>query len=129
MRSRVRLVLAALALVVGALGGLWIGVSMPRAASGKTEARHLMPGEKSPDAVAVAAGQQIYVQYCATCHGEHGKGDGIAGANLPIKPQDFTAGLVMNPLPDHMLHLAIAKGPQAIGLSNLMPAFSPQLSD
>ena len=32
-------------------------------------------------------GQQMFGQYCASCHGESGKGDGPGGANLTIKPQ------------------------------------------
>jgi mono/diheme cytochrome c family protein len=123
MPRPLRLIVALSAILVGALGGLWIGVSRTPAASKPTA-----PGYH-PDKVAVDRGQQLYGQYCATCHGAQGKGDGEAGANLPIKPQDLTAGLVMNPLPDHMLHKAIAQGPQSIGLSNLMPPFSPQLSD
>jgi len=31
-------------------------------------------------------GQEIYTIYCASCHGNQGKGDGIAVKNLKIKP-------------------------------------------
>ena len=51
-------------------------------------------------------GQQMFGQYCASCHGESGKGDGPGGANLTIKPQDLTVGAVMNPLTDEFLHRA-----------------------
>jgi mono/diheme cytochrome c family protein len=74
-------------------------------------------------------GQQMFGQYCASCHGESGKGDGPGGANLTIKPQDLTVGAIMNPLTDEFLHRAISDGPQAVGLSSLMPPFKPQLSD
>jgi Cytochrome c, mono- and diheme variants len=74
-------------------------------------------------------GQHMFVQYCASCHGESGKGDGPGGANLAIKPQDLTVGAVMNPLTDEFLHRAISDGPQSVGLSSLMPPFKPQLSD
>jgi mono/diheme cytochrome c family protein len=123
MPRHLRLIVALCGILAGAAGGLWIGVSRTPAAS-----KPAAPGYH-PDKVAVASGKQLYAQYCATCHGAEGKGDGEAGAGLPIKPQDLTAGLIMNPLPDHMLHQAIAVGPQSIGLSNLMPPFSPQLSD
>ena len=46
----------------------------------------------------------MYVQYCASCHGDAGKGDGPGGANLAVKPQDLSVGAVMNPLPDEFLH-------------------------
>lgn len=41
-------------------------------------------------AAARAAGRSIYVQHCATCHGEQGRGDGPgAGVADPV-PHDFT---------------------------------------
>ena len=81
------------------------------------------------DRAILERGQQTYAKYCASCHGDAGQGDGPGGANLPIKPQNLTLGLVMNPLPDHFLHKIIANGPQAAGLSELMPPFKPQLAD
>jgi mono/diheme cytochrome c family protein len=77
----------------------------------------------------ILSGKQVYAQYCATCHGESGKGDGPGGANLTIKPQNLADGRIMNVLPDHMLVRAVGEGPQSIGLSNLMPPFKPALSD
>ena len=79
--------------------------------------------------VHVERGKVVYVQYCAHCHGVEGKGDGISGQSLPIKPQNLTEGRVLNPLPDHFLYKVIAEGAQSVGLSPLMPAFVPQLSD
>ncbi len=38
----------------------------------------------------IAAGQQIFMQNCATCHGTTGHGDGPAAANLNPKPFDLT---------------------------------------
>jgi len=74
-------------------------------------------------------GHDLFNQYCASCHGESGKGDGPGGANLSIKPQDLTLGAVMNPLTDEFLHRIISDGPQSVGLSSLMPPFKPQLGD
>ncbi|HEX2492478.1 MAG TPA: cytochrome c [Steroidobacter sp.] len=39
--------------------------------------------------VAGGAGAQVYQQYCATCHGPAGKGDGPASAGLNPKPASF----------------------------------------
>ncbi len=47
------------------------------------------PLKGKPDAV--AAGKKIYAQYCAVCHGDKGKGDGIAAAGLNPKPADHTS--------------------------------------
>lgn len=76
----------------------------------------------------VQRGQQVYARHCATCHGVGGKGDGAAGANLPVKPSDLTDGRVMNPLPDHFLETIVSDGGQAVGLSPLMPGWKPFLS-
>ena len=60
---------------------------------------------KSADAVsnpykgnekATAAGKKLYVQMCAICHGNKGKGDGIAGMSLKPRPADLTKPAVQN---------------------------------
>lgn len=83
----------------------------------------------SVKAVAIERGKVVYQQYCATCHGAQGKGDGVSAANLPIRPQNLTEGMIVNPLPDSFLHKIISQGGQAVGLSPLMPGFTPYLSD
>lgn len=35
-------------------------------------------------------GKGMFVQYCAVCHGEQGKGDGPAAASLKKRPADLT---------------------------------------
>jgi len=104
-----------LLLAAGLAGGVLLG---SRASTARTA-----PG------VTVQRGQQVYAMYCANCHGQAGKGDGLSGQSLPIKPQDLTDGRVLNPLPDHFLFTIISQGAQAVGLSPLMPPFKPQLSD
>ena len=42
------------------------------------------------DASAVKQGKAIYAQFCAICHGDKGKGDGIAAAALNPKAANFT---------------------------------------
>jgi mono/diheme cytochrome c family protein len=37
-----------------------------------------------------AAGRPTYEQYCASCHGREGKGDGVAANLLTVKPADLT---------------------------------------
>jgi len=40
---------------------------------------------------AIAAGKKIYGTYCNVCHGDKGKGNGIAAAGLNPKPADHTS--------------------------------------
>lgn len=39
------------------------------------------------------AGKFIYARACAHCHGDQGKGDGLAASLLDPRPRDFTRGL------------------------------------
>lgn len=38
-----------------------------------------------------ASGKEMYLAYCASCHGTHAKGDGPAAGALKIPPADLTA--------------------------------------
>jgi mono/diheme cytochrome c family protein len=42
----------------------------------------------------VAQGQQLYMVYCALCHGPNAKGDGIVAAKLTAPPPDLTSEFV-----------------------------------
>jgi len=44
---------------------------------------------KTPDA-SVASGRDLYVSYCASCHGKDAKGKGPAAASLKTPPPDLT---------------------------------------
>lgn len=44
-------------------------------------------GTEPPDA---ASGKQTYMHYCASCHGENGKGEGPAASSLKTPPPDLT---------------------------------------
>ncbi len=43
----------------------------------------------TPTAAQLAAGERAYVENCAECHGDGGRGDGFAADELPIAPTDF----------------------------------------
>lgn len=75
----------------------------------------------------VKAGRALYAQYCATCHGASGRGDGPSGTGLATKPADLTDGRVMNPLPDELLANVIERGGAAEGLAPTMPGFGAYL--
>jgi len=120
--------------IAAVLIGILVGFPLSAAKSATTPA----PGQKGGaghgaeggiDPRIIERGKATFAQYCANCHGAEGKGDGIAGQNLPIKPQNLTEGRILNPLPDHFLYSIIAHGGQTVGLSPLMPNFTPYLSD
>ena len=48
------------------------------------------------NAIETLAGKKIYTQFCVTCHGAKGKGDGIAAPGLPKPPADHTSAFVQN---------------------------------
>jgi mono/diheme cytochrome c family protein len=51
----------------------------------KTEVKHTPASPTS-----AASGMQMFKSYCASCHGESGKGDGPAAAALKSQPADLT---------------------------------------
>jgi len=74
-------------------------------------------------------GSKLYISYCTSCHGDKGKGDGVAAKSLPVKPADHTDGAVMNKFSDQFLKEIISKGGSAVGKSAFMPAWGSSLND
>ena len=77
----------------------------------------------------VEAGKQLYATHCAACHGESGKGDGASAAAFATRPFDFTAGHLLNNLPDEFLIDVVRDGGPAQGLAPTMPPFNRTLSE
>lgn len=52
------------------------------------------------DPANLKAGQQLYQRHCAACHGETGRGDGLAGHTLALKPANLAdpRGVSQQPL-------------------------------
>ena len=57
---------------------------------------------------AASEGAKVYKDYCASCHGETGKGDGISGASLEPKPKDLVQLSAV--VRDDYLYWRISKG-------------------
>ncbi len=73
----------------------WVGLAAFAALSAAGFAAPTTAQAPKPDLGTDAqrqAGQKVYAQYCAQCHGDDGAGDGIAAARLQPRPRDFTSG-------------------------------------
>ncbi len=73
------------------------------------------------NATATIEGKKIYAQFCATCHGNKGKGDGIAAPGLPKRPADHTSDFVQKQT-DGAIFWIITQG------NNPMPTYKTTLT-
>jgi mono/diheme cytochrome c family protein len=71
----------------------------------------------------IAAGQRVYEQRCAVCHGLRGDGEGPRANDLYSRPRDFTRGLYKfrstpnGSLPaDEDIYLTISRGIRGTGM-------------
>jgi len=71
---------------------------------------------------ALKEGKTLYVSYCTPCHGEKGRGDGVAAASLSTKPADHSSEYVQKQS-DGALFWMITEG------RNPMPAYKQSFSD
>ena len=67
------------------------------------------------------AGEQLYQQRCAPCHGPDGKATTPTAQALNPKPRDHTDGTFMNQLSNEHLLKVIKQGGAAVGKSPIMP--------
>jgi len=74
-------------------------------------------------------GKKLYEQFCATCHGQSGKGDGAAAAALNPKPRDHTDKEYMSKMSDDDMLKVIKNGGASVGKSPLMPPWGASLKD
>ncbi len=71
-------------------------------------------------------GKHLFDQYCATCHGDEGKGDGQNASNLnPTVPDLTTSKSMADPA---YVRRVIAEGSAAVGRSPLSPPWGRNLS-
>jgi mono/diheme cytochrome c family protein len=74
-----RLLSGAVAVLIGLLGTAGHGLVRAQTPDVGTEAQR-------------ESGKQLYLKYCAQCHGEKGNGEGYATPHLYPRPRDFTTG-------------------------------------
>lgn len=73
-------------------------------------------------------GKNLYIKFCALCHGANGKGDGFNALNLDPEPRDFTDARYMNALSNERLVETISQGGRGVNRSVLMPSWGGRLS-
>jgi mono/diheme cytochrome c family protein len=93
--------------------GPWI---VPEAA--KQVANPLKPSQAD-----LPVARKLYLDKCAECHGDTGKGDGPQGRMYDPQPKDLTDAAHMNAVSDGELFYKISEGHRP------MPAFRKRLTD
>ncbi len=71
-------------------------------------------------------GKRLFAHYCATCHGDAGRGDGQNAYNLDPAPPDFGQSLKQHPQ-SHWRQI-IEGGSSAVGRSPLCPPWGRSLT-
>jgi len=129
MKKSVLLVLAMVvisALLLAACGG---GAAEAPAAAERPAVADAYKGKTNPfagDAAAAEKGKESYALYCASCHGDGGKGDGPAGSALDPKPADLTT---LTDVGDDFVFWYIEEGGVGVGTNSAMPAQKGVLSE
>jgi len=78
----------------------------------------------------MTSGQEMFMNYCATCHGPGGKGDGPAASALKKPPADLTqlARKHDGKFPDAYVAAKLVNVEQPVHGSKEMPVWGPVLS-
>ena len=73
----------------------------------------------------ISAGKQLYLTQCAACHGNDGRGNGPAAAQLDPRPADLSTALRTPIASDAYLYWTIGEGGTPVG--SAMPPFKNSL--
>jgi mono/diheme cytochrome c family protein len=95
------------------------------------------PSPAAPSAVAdtaaavpdAARGKVVFENYCVSCHGPRGEGDGPVAASLDPKPARLGDRATMSSKPDDDLFVIIKNGGASVGRSAMMAPWGGLLSD
>jgi mono/diheme cytochrome c family protein len=77
----------------------------------------------APSESTLKAAREIYLEQCAQCHGEHGKGDGPEATMHSQAPADLTDTRHMNAVTDGEIFYQISEGRKP------MPSFKKRLTE
>lgn len=87
------------------------------------------PAEAAAATPDPARGKLQYENYCLSCHGARGDGDGPAGLALTPRPARIGERAFMREKTDDYLFQVIQQGGAAVGLSPLMAPWGSMLTD
>ena len=79
-----------------------------------------------PSAESITAGRKLYDRHCSECHGDTGKGDGMAGEGLDQKPSNFTDAKWEHGSTDGEMFVVVRDG---AGPKSEMKSFSKKLNE
>jgi mono/diheme cytochrome c family protein len=77
----------------------------------------------TPTASTLSAAKGVYMEECAQCHGEHGKGDGPEARTHSPLPADLSEGGRMSAVTDGEIFYQITEGKRP------MPSFKKRLNE
>jgi len=81
------------------------------------------------DPAQIKQGKQLFISLgCSACHGESGKGDGMAAAALDPKPRNYTDAAWQAATTDEHIKQVIMDGGAAHGLDGAMPAHEGRIN-
>ncbi|HSH03996.1 MAG TPA: cytochrome c [Anaerolineae bacterium] len=75
------------------------------------------------------AGQTIFQTNCVVCHGEIGRGDGVAATTLNPKPANLADEMMMSMVTDDYLFWRVRKGGIGEPFNSAMPNWENSLSE
>jgi mono/diheme cytochrome c family protein len=84
------------------------------------------PASQAPDP---ARGKIHFENYCVSCHGPRGEGDGPVAASLDPKPAHLGDRATMSGKQDDYLFQVIKNGGASVGRSPMMAPWGGSLSD
>ncbi|MEJ2613877.1 MAG: c-type cytochrome [Ignavibacteriaceae bacterium] len=89
MIHRYKIIISSFAVIIILL----IFTAFDRSNSSINKAKQISLNKSYSPSGSMSAGKEIYDDYCATCHGINGKGDGPSADEMKTKPTDFTSGM------------------------------------
>jgi mono/diheme cytochrome c family protein len=105
----------------------WPGCRGPQAQPGDPMLDAIRAEERAGNLSYVESqGKQLFLHYCATCHGDEARGDGQNASNLNPSPPDLTTSTTARDAT--LLSTVITEGSAAVGRSPLSPPWGRSLS-